>query len=194
MCGRYALDADIDLLIERYKAIIAEREISTKKEIFPTDTQPIIIDDGERRLELAKWGFLPAYAKRPLINARGETAHEKPTFRKAFISGRCLIPATAFFEWEEIDGKKYKRKIKVDGEDIFSMAGLVDEFTDKGGNRFKAYTILTIDANQQMARIHDRMPVIVPKGDEDKWLDPQQNDLEMLKKIIVSSPLHLIIE
>ena len=74
------------------------------------------------------------------------------------------------------------------------MAGLVDEFTDKGGNRFKAYTILTIDANQQMARIHDRMPVIVPKGDEDKWLDPQQNDLEMLKKIIVSSPLHLIIE
>ncbi len=194
MCGRYALDADIDLLIERYKAIIAEKEITTKSEIFPTDFQPIITESDGRNIELAKWGFMPHYEKRPLINARGETVHEKPTFRKSFLKGRCLVPATAFFEWEEKDNKKIKRKISVEDVTIFSMAGLYEDFISKEGNRFRAYTILTTDANTQMALIHDRMPVILSPEDEDKWLDPGQTDIGKLRKLIIPSPLHLIIE
>lgn len=194
MCGRYALDADIDLLIERYKAIIAEREVSGKSEIFPTDSQPIITENGGRRIEMAKWGFMPHYAKRPLINARGETVHEKPSFRRSFLNGRCLVPATAFFEWEEKDGKKIKRKISVEDVSIFSMAGLFEDFIDKEGKKFRAYTILTTDANSKMAKIHDRMPVIVSPEDEEKWLDPNQIDVENLKKIIIPSTLHLVIE
>ena len=194
MCGRYALDADIDLLIERYKAIIAEKEITTKSEIFPTDFQPIITESDGRNIELAKWGFMPHYAKRPLINARGETVHEKPTFRKSFLIGRCLVPATAFFEWEEKDNKKIKRKISVEDVTIFSMAVLYEDFISKEGNRFRAYTILTTDANTQMALIHDRMPVILSPEDEDKWLDPGQTDIGKLRKLIIPSPLHLIIE
>jgi putative SOS response-associated peptidase YedK len=194
VCGRYALDADIDLLIERYKAIIAEKEITTKSEIFPTDFQPIITESDGRNIELAKWGFMPHYAKRPLINARGETVHEKPTFRKSFLKGRCLVPATAFFEWEEKDNKKIKRKISVEDVTIFSMAGLYEDFISKEGNRFRAYTILTTDANTQMALIHDRMPVILSPEDEDKWLDPGQTDIGKLRKLIIPSPLHLIIE
>ncbi len=194
MCGRYALDADIDLLIERYKAIIAEKEITTKSEIFPTDFQPIITESDGRNIELAKWGFMPHYAKRPLINARGETVHEKPTFRKSFLKGRCLVSATAFFEWEEKDNKKIKRKISVEDVTIFSMAGLYEDFISKEGNRFRAYTILTTDANTQMALIHDRMPVILSPEDEDKWLDPGQTDIGKLRKLIIPSPLHLIIE
>ncbi len=194
MCGRYALDADIDLLIERYKAIIAEKEIATKSEIFPTDFQPIITESDGRNIELAKWGFMPHYAKRPLINARGETVYEKPTFRKSFLKGRCLVPATAFFEWEEKDNKKIKRKISVEDVTIFSMAGLYEDFISKEGNRFRAYTILTTDANTQMALIHDRMPVILSPEDEDKWLDPGQTDIGKLRKLIIPSPLHLIIE
>jgi len=194
VCGRYALDADIDLLIERYKAIIAEKEITTKSEIFPTDFQPIITERDGRSIELAKWGFMPHYAKRPLINARGETVHEKPTFRKSFLKGRCLVPATAFFEWEEKDNKKIKRKISVEDVTIFSMAGLYEDFISKEGNRFRAYTILTTDANTQMALIHDRMPVILSPEDEDKWLDPGQTDIGKLRKLIIPSPLHLIIE
>lgn len=194
MCGRYALDADIDLLIERYKAIIAEREISTKREIFPTDSQPIITENNGRKLEIAKWGFAPHYAKRPLINARGETVHEKPTFRRSFLNGRCLVPATAFFEWEQIDSRKLKRKISVEDVSIFSMAGLYEDFLDKEGNKFRAYTILTIDANSQMAEIHDRMPVILSPKDEERWLYLGQNDIEELKKLIIPSTLHLIIE
>lgn len=194
MCGRYALDADIDLLIERYKAIIAEREAYGKSEIFPTDSQPIITENGGRRIEIAKWGFTPHYAKKPLINARGETVHEKPTFRRSFLSRRCLVPATAFFEWEEKDNKKIKRKISVENVIVFSMAGLYDDFTDKEGKRFRAYTILTTDANPKMSKIHDRMPVIISPEDEEKWLDPDQTDVEMLKEIIIPSTLHLIIE
>jgi putative SOS response-associated peptidase YedK len=194
VCGRYALDADIDLLIERYKAIIAEKEITTKSEIFPTDFQPIITESDGRNIELAKWGFMPHYAKRPLINARGETVHEKPTFRKSFLKGRCLVSATAFFEWEEKDNKKIKRKISVEDVTIFSMAGLYEDFISKEGNRFRAYTILTTDANTQMALIHDRMPVILSPEDEDKWLDPGQTDIGKLRKLIIPSPLHLIIE
>lgn len=188
------MDADIDLLIERYKAIIAEKEITTKSEIFPTDFQPIITESDGRNIELAKWGFMPHYAKRPLINARGETVHEKPTFRKSFLKGRCLVPATAFFEWEEKDNKKIKRKISVEDVTIFSMAGLYEDFISKEGNRFRAYTILTTDANTQMALIHDRMPVILSPEDEDKWLDPGQTDIGKLRKLIIPSPLHLIIE
>lgn len=194
MCGRYALDADIDILIERYKAIIAEREIKTKSEIFPTDSQPIITERDGRRIELAKWGFMPHYAKRPLINARGETVHEKPTFRKSFLIGRCLVPATAFFEWEEKGDKKIKRKISVEDIAIFSMAGLYEDFISKEGNKFRAYTILTSDANTQMSQIHDRMPVILSQEDEEKWLDPGQIDIGKLRELVVTSTLHLIIE
>lgn len=194
MCGRYALDADIDLLIERYKAIIAERDIAGKKEIFPTNIQPIITEENGRRLCNAKWGFMPVYAKKPLINARGETVHEKPTFRKAFLYKRCLIPATSFFEWEELEGKKQKRKISIEGKDIFSMAGLYDEFYDSEGNKFRAYTIITTNANLQMSRIHDRMPVILTEENEEKWLNFNENNLENLKKLLIPLPLHLNIE
>ena len=138
MCGRYALDADIELLIERYRAIVAERDIAGKKEIFPTDFQPIVTEESGRKLGYAKWGFVPVYTKRPLINARGETIHEKPTFRKSFITSRCLVPATSFFEWEELEGKKIKRRITVEGEELFSMAGIYDEFVDKEGIPFRA--------------------------------------------------------
>lgn len=188
------MDADIDLLIERYKAIIAEREVSGKSEIFPTDFQPIITENGERRIEMAKWGFAPHYVKKPLINARGETVHEKPTFRRSFLNGRCLVPATAFFEWEEKDSKKIKRKISVEGVAIFSMAGLYEDFIDKEGKKFRAYTILTTDANPKMSKIHDRMPVIISPEDEEKWLDSSQIDVEKLKKLIIPSTLHLVIE
>lgn len=194
MCGRYALDADIELLIGRYRAIVAEREIAGKSEIFPTNSQPIVTDESGRKIGCAKWGFAPVYAKKPLINARGETVQEKPTFRKSFITSRCLVPATSFFEWEEIDGKKIKRRITVEGEELFSMAGLYDEFIDKEGNPFRAYTILTVAANEQMSMIHDRMPVILSREDEDKWLDLNENNLETLKKLIIPSPLHLTIE
>lgn len=96
MCGRYALEADIDILIDRYKAMISNTNLSKKSEIFPTETVPVIRDNGHIQIDMLKWGFAPSFAKKPLINARGETVDIKPTFKNSFISRRCIIPATSF--------------------------------------------------------------------------------------------------
>ncbi|MCR3955976.1 MAG: SOS response-associated peptidase [Gudongella sp.] len=191
MCGRYALDADIDELIERYKAIVAERETGSSKEVFPTNTQAIVVDDGKREIKAAVWGFAPHYAKRPLINARGETVHQKPTFSKAFFTSRCIVPATSFFEWEKTEDGKIKRRISVEGQGIFSMAGLLGLFKDKEGRPFEAYTIITISANDQIEHIHDRMPVILKPEDEDLWLNSNNANLDTLKGLLVPTSQNL---
>ncbi len=194
MCGRYALEADIDELIERYKAILAEREVGPSKEIFPTNTQAIVVDGEQREIRSATWGFAPPFAKRPLINARGETVHQKPTFRNAFHTSRCIVPATSFFEWEKVDDKKIRRRISLRDVHIFSMAGLLSLFRDNDGNQFEAYTIITTSANEQMKRIHDRMPVILEQGNEGLWLDNRHPDIEDVRKLLVPTGLYLDIE
>ena len=98
MCGRYALDADIDMLIERYKAIIVDTNFNRRSEIFPTDTVPVVRHMNDAQIDYLKWGFTPSYAKGPLINARAETIDVKLSFKDSFINRRCLIPATSFFE------------------------------------------------------------------------------------------------
>ena len=192
MCGRYALDADIDLLIAHYKAIIGEKEFEGSEEIFPTNTVPIIRERDNRIIDFLKWGFAPSFTKKPLINARGETVDIKPTFKNAFINKRCIIPATSFFEWEKVGDKKLRRKISIK-QDLFSLAGLYSSFYDNG-KEYEAFTILTINANEQMSHIHDRMPVILRQDQEDIWLDSSIKDMPILKSLIVPWQGELIIE
>ena len=192
MCGRYALDADIDLLIAHYKAMIGEKEFEGSGEIFPTNTVPIIRETDNRKIDFLKWGFAPSFTKKPLINARGETVDVKPTFKNAFINKRCIIPATSFFEWEKVGDKKLRRKISIK-QDLFSLAGLYSSFYDNG-KEYEAFTILTINANEQMSHIHDRMPVILRGDQEDIWLDSSNKDILMLKSLIAPWQEELIIE
>lgn len=185
MCGRYSLEADIDILIERHKAMIGDTNFNGRTEIFPTDTVPIIRQGDNREIVQLKWGFMPSYAKRPLINARAETIDIKPTFKDSFINRRCIIPATSFFEWELIDGKKIRRNISIREEQIFSIAGLYNTFYGKDGIKFEAFTILTTSANDSMKHIHERMPVIIPKSLEEFWLDRTNRNVMGLKEIVV---------
>lgn len=185
MCGRYSLEADIDILIERYKAIIGEKSFAGKPEIFPTDTVPIIRQLHNREIVQLKWGFMPSFAKKPLINARAETIDIKTTFKDSFINRRCIIPATSFFEWELVDGKKIKRTISISEEQVFSIAGLYNSFLDKEGNKYEAFTILTTSSNDSMKHIHERMPVIIPKPLEEFWLDRTNRNVMDLKEIVV---------
>lgn len=193
MCGRYALEADIDELIERYKAIILDSSFKSKSEIFPTNTVPIIIDKNNIHIKQMKWGFMPSYAKSPLINARSETVDIKPTFKDSFVNRRCIIPATSFFEWENIDGKKIKRKINILEEEIFSIAGLYNTFYDKEGHKFEAFTILTTAANESMKYIHDRMPVIIPKSAEGMWLASENKNILGFHELLLPWKTNLII-
>jgi len=188
MCGRYSLDADIDELINRYKAIILERETYNKKEVFPTDTQPLIINnkDGVNEIKFAKWGLSPSFAKQVIINARAETIDKKPLFRKAFLYNRCLIPVTSFFEWEKLGVKKIKRKISIENEEIFSLGGIIDQFG--------AFSIITTRANEDMEKIHDRMPLIIKKEDEALWLSTNNLSESKLISLLIPYKYPLLIE
>ncbi|MCQ4925187.1 SOS response-associated peptidase [Tissierella carlieri] len=184
MCGRFSLDVSIDVLIERYKAIKNMEEFKLPDEIFPTNTVPIVINKDNIQLSMMKWGFMPEFTKKPIINARAETVDIKPLFRNSFYNKRCLVPATSFFEWENLDGKKIKRRISVKEENIFSLAGLYNIFRDKNGQEQESFTIITTDANEDMKKIHHRMPVILPKEMEEYWLDISFRNLDTLKSMM----------
>ncbi len=194
MCGRYVVftDEENDELIEiinginqRYKN---EAHQMKTGEIFPTDTVPVITAgfDTPRDLHLIKWGF-PNYAKPSsvIINARSETLHEKPTFRKLISAGRCLVPASGFYEWKAADSatkKKDKYLIRSAASKLMYFAGLYGSFSDKTGIPSSRFVIITTDANRQMSSIHTRMPVILSKHEAMDWLNQEnKNSLALLK-------------
>ncbi|MGJ0845694.1 SOS response-associated peptidase [Tissierella praeacuta] len=185
MCGRFSLDTNIDMLIERYKAIKTVGRFNPQEEVFPTNMVPIVINNNNNNeLKIMKWGFMPAFTKKPIINARTETVDIKPLFKNSFYSRRCLVPVTSFFEWQNINGKKIKRKISVKDENIFSLAGLYNVFRDTDGKEYESFTIITTDANETMKEIHHRMPVILPREMEKYWLDTSSGDLDIIKSIM----------
>jgi putative SOS response-associated peptidase YedK len=131
-------------------------------EIFPTDVVPVLTDKAPA---LMKWGFLRYDGKGPIINARLETANEKPTFKKAYETRRCLIPAGHYFEWRKDGAHKQKYAIGT-GKPIY-MAGL---YTYEKDAPLPLFVILTRPAAPDIAFIHDRMPVIVPEHIRHRWL------------------------
>lgn len=206
MCGRYAIFTEednleirniINELNERYKASSSKPEFKTG-EIFPTDTVPAVCADssGQKRLELFKWGF-PGFSSNPavIINARSETIAEKPTFRKLLTANRCLLPASAFYEWKKTDGRqKIKYAISPKEHSLFYMAGLYNTFTGKDGKLFNAFVIITAGANSQMSEIHERMPVIIEKGNEKLWLDNTESSPNALKSVLMPYEKPLILK
>ncbi|MEA4848829.1 MAG: SOS response-associated peptidase [Clostridiaceae bacterium] len=186
MCGRYQLDYEFEQLMFRFNTQNRYIGYGTKHEIFPTDMVAVVIREwNQNYLDSAKWGFDNPYDKRPLINARAETIDEKKTFKNLFTSSRCIVPATAFYEWKKnSDNSKTKMLISVEEIPVFSMAGLYKVETDTSGNTIKRYTIITTSAGRQMSEIHDRMPVILPKDSEDIWLDNSMNNIQILKELL----------
>lgn len=166
MCGRYALKATKNELQERYGAEVTVENGIEKEEIFPTNTNLVLLPN--EKLYPLKWGFTPSFSKQPIINARVETVLEKPTFKEPFEKKRCLIPATSFFEWQKIEGKekKERKEVKVNQIPIFSMAGICERYPGENGESILTYTILTTEANEQMKPIHHRMPVILHPDQE----------------------------
>ncbi|MFW5787003.1 MAG: SOS response-associated peptidase [Halanaerobiales bacterium] len=172
ICGRYYLMLNLDNLRRWYNIEKDDNiDYSPPGEIYPAQKAPVIV--GKKpQLKIFRWGFTPSYTNRPVINARGETVDQKNLFQNSFYNRRCLIPGNAFFEWKKKGNEKIKMKIGHNEEKIFSMAGLFQTFNDSKGNPVKCFTILTTEASNKIKKIHNRMPVILDKENENKWINP----------------------
>lgn len=177
MCGRFVRQAAIKVLAEAFDAVVREPGVSAMTPSFNVaPSQPVACvaaGDGGREVAALTWGLIPPWARsKPdppsFINARAETAAEKPSFRDAFRNGRCLVLADGFYEWTGDSGARRPMLVRLPDARPFAFAGL-----DSGGT----CAILTCAPNDAMRPIHDRMPVILETGDIDAWLDPGNADL-----------------
>ena len=176
MCGRFTI-GEIKELITRFSidAPIADMP-RPRYNLAPTQDAPIVVRSSPNRLVMMRWGLVPFWAKDPkigsrLINARAESVAERPAFRASLKERRCLVPTTGFYEWKSADGKApYLARVR--DEKLFAMAGLYDSWKDPAGTEVLSFTILTTAANELMSPIHGRMPVILSREDEGRWLAP----------------------
>jgi putative SOS response-associated peptidase YedK len=166
MCGRFALHAHPDIVALQFGLEVVPA-FETRYNIAPTLPVLIIRKEGA---STARWGLVPHWAKDPSMgarmnNARAETVAEKPAFRDAYRSRRCLIPASGFYEWKSEFGLRQPYYVHPAEGELFAFAGLWEQWRD-----LQTCTIITTGANQKMAPIHDRMPVIVARTDYGAWL------------------------
>lgn len=180
MCGRYILTAPPEM-VGRVFEVATVPPFVARYNIAPTQPIPVVRPaEGGRVVEMMSWGLVPSWVKDPatftlLINARAETAAEKPAFRQALKKRRCIVPASGFYEWREdkVDGKRIKQPFLFTPRDggLLAFAGIYEEHTDADGVVRPSAAILTTTANATLAPIHDRMPVILAPADVAPWLD-----------------------
>jgi putative SOS response-associated peptidase YedK len=158
--------------------------------VAPTQPIPIVrLIDGKRQFALVRWGLIPSWAKDPktfslLINARGESAADKPAFRNAMKRRRCLIPADGFYEWKQVGERKRPYYVRPTDGAPWAFAGLWETWTGPNGEELDTAAIVTTTANRTLSTIHDRMPVIVPPEAFDLWLDCNHVDATTASAVI----------
>ena len=193
MCGRYTLIADLGDLAQRFEFDGSDFSYDPGYNIAPTESILTVRNMGGREAALMKWGLIPFWAKDPkigsrMINARAETVAEKPAFRNALKKRRCLVLADGYYEWQKTSvGKRPYRIIMKSGEP-FAMAGLWETWKDPQGKVVPSCTIITTSANDFLALIHNRMPVILSREYEDLWLDMDIDDGVALTQMLIPSP------
>ena len=181
MCGRFTLRLDTAAVAEHFEADDRGLRHPSRYNIAPEDEGGVLMigwarEEGRRALAEARWGLIPHWVDDPgdfprLINARSETAPEKPSFRDAFRHRRCLIPADGFYEWLPTDGHKQPYFIHRSDDAPFAFAGLWEHWSGEG-RAIDSCTILTCEPNDLVRDLHDRMPVILPEEHYDRWLRP----------------------
>jgi putative SOS response-associated peptidase YedK len=177
MCGRYALYGPVSRLREHFEVDFDGIAFVPRYNLAPQHFAPVIRQhDGERQVAMLRWGLLPSWAKdsamaNRLINARSETAAEKPAFRAAFKARRCLIPADGFYEWAATPEGKQPFYFHLKSGAPLALAGLWEHWTAPAGEALSTYTILTTSANELLSAVHERMPVILPPETWGLWLN-----------------------
>jgi putative SOS response-associated peptidase YedK len=195
MCGRFTLTVDPAETEDAFADTEFPPKFAPRFNIAPTQPVLAIPNDGSNRADFFVWGLIPSWAKDPaignrLINARGETLAEKPSFRGSYKYKRCLILADGFYEWKVQPGTKVKvpHFIHMKDRKPFAFAGLWDEWHSSDGSQIRSCTIVTIEPNELMASIHNRMPVILPSDAYAQWIDPAVRTPDSLGALIKPYP------
>jgi len=194
MCGRYALSAAISDIAQEFSTNSApELSLPADWNIKPTNDVYIIKNQA---IEIASWGMIAHWSKSDdeavksqssAINARSESVHEKPTFKSAFRSNRCLLPATGYYEWASELGKyKTKQPIYISRDDnkLLAFTGIFQSWTSPSGKVIQSVAIITRQAVGQLALVHSRMPVFLPRDRWADWMNPKINDVERIRSLM----------
>jgi len=195
MCGRFTLTANPADVQDTFSNFNFPTQFAPRFNIAPSQPVLAIPNDDKLTADFFVWGLIPMWAKDPsignrLINARGETLAEKPSFRGSYRHKRCLILTDGFYEWKSLAGKKTKTPyfIHMHKRKPFAFAGLWDHWESPDGSSIKTCTIITTTPNELMESIHDRMPVIIHPRDYNKWLDSAPQTPENLQPLIKPYP------
>ena len=178
MCGRFTLSSRRDQLADHYD-LTGVPMFTGGYNIAPSAQVPVVRLGPEREAAVCHWGFIPHWVKEPVlkpINASAETLTGKPYFRDAFRRRRCLVPANGYYEWRAEGGGKQPYFIRVKGTGLFSFAGLWSSWQETDGP-LESFAVITTAASEELAHIHDRMPVIIGPDDYGTWLDEGGGDL-----------------
>lgn len=194
MCGRFTLWVQFGDLIKAFPGVDFAEPLPPRYNIAPTQQVVAIPNDEPQRATLFQWGLVPFWAKDPsigsrMINARAETAAEKPAFRAAYRRRRCLILADGFYEWRSEPGSRTKTPmyVRMASGEPFAFAGLW-EIWRPDDTPLLSCTILTTEPNELVAPIHNRMPVILPPDAYERWLDPDEVRSGALDDLLVPYP------
>ena len=197
MCGRYELNSSPAKLKVHFNTT-GVLDFKPRFNIAPTQTVPVVrLDEsGSRVFTLARWGLIPSWVKDPKevqhpINAKAETAAIKPMFRHAYRKSRVLVPANGFYEWMPRDGGKQPYLIKLRDDDLMGIGGLLEHWQGPEGE-VTTFTILTTEANSLMAKIHNRMPVIIKPEDYASWIDTNLTDVIKIQAMALPYPDRLM--
>jgi len=191
MCGRATLTKKEEEIEAHFVATFYSEDLKRFKpfdrkdkplfpsyNIAPTHLHPVITGNDPTQIQLFQWGLIPFWAKEKsigskMINARVETLAEKPAFKHALEQRRCIVPFDGFFEWEKTHYGRIPHYIFCKDQELFSVAGLWEKWADEKGDILQSFTLITLPANDFMAPIHNRMPAILTKENEQNWIDPK---------------------
>jgi len=197
MCGRFSVISSKGTIEERFDVILDDDDFKSVYNAAPTQSLPLITNLESKKVNFFKWGLIPFWAKdqslaTKMINARAETILEKPAFKNLIQGKRCLVISDGFYEWKQLPGsKKQPYRITLKDNGLFAYAGLWDEWKDPVGKQINSFTIITTDPNELMRHIHNRMPVILKKEHEKKWLS-NNSDIQEILQLLQAYPADLM--
>jgi putative SOS response-associated peptidase YedK len=192
MCGRYSLIC-IDEMGARFRVTDPSIGFRSRFNIAPGSTMPVIVRRDQNEAVMMAWGLVPHWVKDPkaarhIINARAETLVERPSFRGLLKNRRCLVPASGFYEWRKDGAKKTPFYLRVRDRPVVAFAGLYDVWQHPPQQEIATYTIITTGANDLVAPLHDRMPVILSPEQEDRWVSHEPLGAGELAAILAPYP------